>query len=356
MILSIMIMMQQNIFLLVTLVCCITVSSTSSSRGVMGDGFGFGFFSRTNGGNVTLPTTIEEASRLGWIRTNRKKNKNSSSNNNNVNGHHAEGDDGYECHDGLGVEFTEGGSTHSKARPLSLFFDEAHGLISGLSVRAWFSSEKNYNPSTWQKPSFGIHVDDLVEGEEERWITITTRDPSKICGAGAAGASTDFYTQLLGDRIIANINSANELHIPTQVPTTHDGAWKFGACQEHMSRHWGYPLDGNASSLLGHDHGIHVFPVVPMYSATEKWFGGVTALAFFTTEAQIVRRNGGVWDATGTAAQLCSGNFCLDSTACEYGSSNSVFHVFFVDQYLSPGAADCGPGGVPDCPAKIDNV
>jgi hypothetical protein len=116
-----------------------------------------------------------------------------------------------------------------------------------------------------------------------------------------------------------------------------------------MSRHWGYPLDGNATQLYGFDHGIHVLPVIPMYSVPQRREGGVTALAFFTTEAQMTYSQGGIWDATGTPAQLCSGNFCLDENLCEYGEGNSVLHVFFIDQWTEN--AQCGVEGSPGCPS-----
>jgi hypothetical protein len=73
----------------------------------------------------------------------------------------------------------------------------------------------------------------------------------------------------------------------------------------------------------------------------------VTALAFFTTEPQLTQKDGGVWDASGTAAQLCAGNYCVDEDECVYGASNSVFHVFFIDQWSAP--AQCGPSGSPGC-------
>ena len=116
-----------------------------------------------------------------------------------------------------------------------------------------------------------------------------------------------------------------------------------------MSRHWGFPLDGDVNQLYGYDHGVHVLPVIPMYSVPDT-SGGVTALAFYTTEAQITAKDGGIWDATGTPSQLCSGNFCIDEEKCEYGDGNSVLHIFFVDQYTLP--ADCGDGGSPDCPVQ----
>jgi hypothetical protein len=260
----------------------------------------------------------------GWIRTER---------NDGVNG----------CKAGLGVEYTEGANTHSKNRPLSLFFEASKsGRLSALSVRAWFSDPSFYNSQTWQKPAFG------ATEEGERWITVTTRNPSTICHEHTKvhdGA-------LLGDRLLVNTNGSTTtslLAIPTRVPTERDGAWKFGACQSAMSRHWGYPLDGNADSLYGFDHGIHVLPIIPMYSVPDEKHAGVTALAFFTTEPQITFKNGGVWDASGTPAQLCSGNFCLDENKCEYGESNSVFHVFFVDQWLD--VAQCGSAGSPGCSA-----
>lgn len=71
--------------------------------------------------------------------------------------------------------------------------------------------------------------------------------------------------------------------------------FQFGACQADMSRHWGYPLDGNATQLYGFDHGIHVLPVIPMYSVPQRREAGVTALAFFTTEAQQTYSKGGIW-------------------------------------------------------------
>jgi hypothetical protein len=52
-------------------------------------------------------------------------------------------------------------------------------------------------------------------------------------------------------------------------------------------------------------------------------------------------------DATGTPAQLCSGNFCIDENLCEYGEGNSVLHIFFVDQWTE--SAQCGAGGSPGC-------
>jgi len=292
---------------------------------VRGHGFGFDYFSRTNTKNVTLPSTLMEAESSGWIRTSR---------------FNTDGDD---CREGLGIEYTEGLNTHSKERPMSLFFEAAPtGRVSALSVRAWFSDSYFYNPSTWQDPSFGV----IAEGE--RMVTVTTRDPTTLCDRLP---STKKDLSMLGDRLIMNINDAMEgfVEIPTVVPSDTDGPWKFGACQEAMSRHWGYPLDGNSESLYGYDHGVHVLPVVPMYSVPEGEGARITALAFFTTEPQVTFKDGGVWDATGTAEQLCGGNFCLDAAKCEYGEGNSVFHVFFVDQWSAP--AQCGAGGSPDCAA-----
>lgn len=272
--------------------------------------------------NVTLPTTRHDAELKGWVRSVRK--------------------DGSACRADLGVEYTEGSNTHSKNRPLSLFFEESNsGRLSALSVRAWFSDTSFYNPDTWQLPPFGV----IEDGE--RWITVTTRDPATVCGKNAVSISGH---ALLGDRLIVNINSSTGaplVSIPTTAPVRHDGPWKFGACQSAMSRHWGYPLDGDANSLYGFDHGIHVLPIIPMYSVPDELHGGITALAFFTTEPQVTFKNGGVWDASGTPAQLCSGNFCLDENKCEYGEMNSVFHIFFVDQWTAP--AQCGSGGSPGC-------
>lgn len=247
------------------------------------------------------------------------------------------------CRTGLGIEYTDGASTHSKSRPMSLFFEaSSEGRLSGFSIRAWFSNSSFYNPDTWQLPSFG------ATEEGERWVTITTRDTHTVCDANSKRPSDG---AMLGDRIIVNAHSSPAhsklLSIPTTVPEDHDGPWKFGACQADMSRHWGYPLDGDANSLFGFDHGVHVLPVIPMYSVPDGLHAGITALAFFTTEAQMTFKEGGVWDASGTPAQLCSGNFCLDENKCEYGESNSVFHVFFIDQWTAP--AQCDAGGSPGC-------
>lgn len=248
------------------------------------------------------------------------------------------------CKAGLGIEYTEGSSTHSKNRPMSLFFEASKlGRLSAMSVRAWFSNPSFYNPDTWQKPAFG------ATEEGERWITVTTRDPASVCDMNKVET---FGNAMLGDRLLVNTNVTSRksfVSIPTTAPAERDGPWKFGACQSDMSRHWGYPLDGDANSLYGYDHGIHVLPIIPMYSVPDEVDGGITALAFFTTEAQITYKNGGVWDASGTPAQLCSGNFCLDENKCEYGESNSVFHVFFVDQWTAP--AQCGSYGSPGCSA-----
>jgi len=179
---------------------------------------------------------------------------------------------------------------------------------------------------------------------------VTTRNTAHICDANAISLDR----AVLGDRLLVNINSLSGqplLSIPTTVPKERDGPWKFGACQSDMSRHWGYPLDGNANSLYGFDHGIHVLPIIPMYSVPDERHAGITALAFFTTEAQITFKNGGVWDASGTPAQLCSGNFCVDENQCEYGEANSVFHIFFVDQWTAP--AQCGSTGSPACNAPF---
>lgn len=270
-----------------------------------------------------MPVTRSQAESSGWFR--------------------AERQDGHPCRSGLGVEYTEGSSTHSKNRPLSLFFEaSSEGRLSGLSVRAWFSNSSFYNPETWQHPSFG------ASEEGERWVTVTTRDTSTICEKHKIPSDA-----LLGDRLVVNAHSSPAhkalLNIPTTVPAEHDGPWKFGVCGSAMSRHWGYPLDGNANSLLGFDHGIHVLPIIPMYSVPDGLGASITALAFFTTEEQITYKNGGVWDASGTPAQLCSGNFCLDENKCEYGDLNSVFHVFFVDQWSAP--AQCGAYGSPGCNA-----
>jgi hypothetical protein len=289
-------------------------------------GLGFDYFSRTNTKNITLPSTRSDAELSGWVRTSRISS------------------DGDACREGLGIEYTEGLNTHTRERPMSLFFQASPaGQISALSVRAWFSDPSYYNPSTWQEPSFGV----IADGE--RIVTITTRDPATVCSHRPQKSA-----DMLGDRLIMNINDSLEgfLEIPTIVPSETDGPWKFGACQVAMSRHWGYPLDGRSESLYGYDHGVHVLPVIPMYSVPEGEGAGITALAFFTTEAQVTFKDGGVWDATGTAEQLCGGNFCLDAAKCEYGEGNSVFHVFFVDQWSEP--AQCGAGGSPDCSAVYE--
>ena len=281
--------------MIVVLSILLVILSSASAAPQSEGGFGFNFFSRTNTKNVTLPSTQKEAELMGWFRTERE-------------------DGTGVCRDGLGIEYTEGGSSHSKYRPLSLFFENSEsgdGRVSGFSIRAWFSDSLFYNPDTWKTPQFG------AQEEGERIVTITTRDPSTICSKDVEKKSDE----MLGDRLIVNINmsSATTFMIPTTVPSTPDGAWKFGACQADMSRHWGFPLDGDAKQLYGYDHGVHVLPVIPMYSVPEGEGAGVTALAFFTTEPQITYGDGGIWDATGTAAQLCSGNFCLDETMCEYG-------------------------------------
>ena len=292
-------------------------------------------------GIVRVPTTRLEAEKMGWFPAVRK-------------------DGTGICRPGLGVEYTENAETHSKARPQSLFFEGGNFLgqsrVSAFSVRAWFEDTTHYNPETWQQPAFGV----IEDGE--RWVTITMRDPANVCRSSHDNPITD--NALLGDRLIMNIYDQSSggrhdgnvditdgyLTIPTVVPDSPDGAWKFGACQADMSRHWGYPLHGNADTLYGYDHGVHVLPVIPMYSVPGGVGAGITALAFFTTEAQMTFSEGGIWDATGTPPQLCSGNFCLDADKCEYGAENSVLHVFFVDQWLEE--AQCGDEGSPDCPAE----
>lgn len=279
--------------------------SLSLSGFALGEsGFGYNYFSRTNTKNVTLPSTREEAELMGW--------------------HLAKREDGTGvCREGLGVEYTEDADTHSKARPLSLFFEDSsspQAKVSAFSIRAWFSNASFYNPDTWMRPPFGVLEDE--EGTDERMVTISTRDPKSVCGQEFKRGN-----ELLGDRLIVNVNPAGDgLAIPTTVPSTLDGPWISGACQADMSRHWGYPLNGDAKELYGFDHGVHVLPVIPMYSVPEGDGASVTALAFFTTEPQVTYGNGGIWDATGTAAQLCSGNFCLDENLCEYGEGNSVLH------------------------------
>lgn len=193
------------------------------------------------------------------------------------------------CREGLGVEYTEDVDTHSKQRPMSIFFEAApSGRVSAFSIRAWFSNSSFYNSDTWKLPPFG------VSEEGERMVTITTREASSVCAAYPHHEKAK-----LGDRLIVNVDQAGQgLLIPTTVPPTPDGAWKFGACQSDMSRHWGYPLSGDANDLYGFDHGVHVLPVIPMFSVPEGDNAGVTALAFFTTEPQVTYSNGGIWDAT----------------------------------------------------------
>jgi len=302
---------------------------------MMADAFGFDFFSRTNGGNVTLPRSASSAAELGWLLSERS--------------------DGSPCRSGLGYEYTEGGTEHSRERPLSLFFN-GKGQLSALSVRAWFQSSNSYNPDTWREPTFGAETDAT---SVERWVTVSTRDPAAACtGAGTgAGAEEDAVGKdgevgVLGDRLVANADGADggadSVRIPTSAPEDPDGQWKKGACMPNMSQHWGMPLDGNTDTLLGLDHGVHVMPINPMYSVPEgPGKGRVTALAFFTTEPQVTRSDGGVWDASGTAAQLCGGNYCVDADQCEYGASNSVLHIFFIDQWTDP--AQCGDIGTPGC-------
>jgi hypothetical protein len=66
----------------------------------------------------------------------------------------------------------------------------------------------------------------------------------------------------LGDRLIFGLSSPSIVDIPVEEPADPDGSWKQGACMPNMSRHWGYPLDGESSTLLGLDHGVHVLPVI----------------------------------------------------------------------------------------------
>lgn len=296
--------------------CCLSISGLALGDN---DGFGYNHFSRTNTKNITLPSTREEAEMMGWHLTKRE-------------------DGTGICRGGLGIEYTEDADSHSKSRPLSLFFEDTpNAKVSAFSIRAWFSNSSFYNPDTWTLPPFGV----LEEGE--RMVTISTRNPATVCEKQNKEGE-----EMLGDRLIVNVDSFGKgLEIPTTVPSTPDGSWKSGACQSDMSRHWGYPLNGDVNELYGFEHGIHVLPVIPMYSEPEGEKAGVTALAFFTTEPQVTYGNGGIWDATGTPAQLCSGNFCLDENLCEYGEGNSVLHVFFVDQWSA--AAQCGAGGSPGC-------
>jgi hypothetical protein len=196
----------------------------------------------------------------------------------------------------------------------------------------------------WQEPVFGVEQ----EEKYERWVTVSTRDPTKACSTSTI-IEQDEHVSVLGDRLMMNSKSGSSgTEIPTKMPEDPEGSWKRGACMPNMSQHWGKPLDGDVNTLLGLDHGTHVLPINPMYSVVQgPGQGRVTALAFFTTEPQITRADGGVWDASGTAAQLCAGNYCVDQDECEYGPSNSVLHVFFIDQWSEP--AQCGSTGSPGC-------
>ena len=286
-------------------------------------GFGFNFFSRTNTKNVTLPHTIKLAEKMGWKLSIRE--------------------DGGGCRENLGIEYTQDQPTHSKARPMSLFFS-LDGVVSAFSIRSWFSDDSFYNPDTWQLPPIW-NLNQEVSGDGERWISITMRDPKTIC---STSDSNEQEQAMLGDRLLMNYNTKFPVDIPIVAPDDPEGAWKSGACMPNMSRHWAYPLDGKRETLLGSDHGIHVLPVIPMYSVPSGKNGGVTALAFYTTEAQLTFKDGGVWDATGTPSQLCDGNFCEDSSLCQYGpNGNSVFHVFFINQWDD--LAQCGDSGSPGC-------
>lgn len=228
-----------------SLAVSISIASSNSNS------FGYNYFSRSNGQNVTLPTTRSLAESNGWFLTDRD---NSIGAGDNVN-------DKYNCIMGLGIEYTEGSKTHSKSRPLSLFFDDSpdgNGQLSAFSVRAWFSNESYFNPTTWQLPPFGnLDINKNGNGDEsvhERWVTITTRDPHTICkgkhgggfanGIDRSSGSSTREQSMLGDRLLLNVlNSEAELEtesesesksdfdwfsIPTVVPSVPDGAWKFG--------------------------------------------------------------------------------------------------------------------------------
>ncbi len=236
-----------------------------------------------------------------------------------------------------------------------------NGNLSGFSVRAWFKDSDSFNPSTWIQPLFGKStIDPIDDYRYERYITVSTRDPKLACMA-----NTDFVDTVdrLGDRLIvnANINNTsndNAISIPLRAPGDSSG-WEKGACMANMGQHWGHPLLNPVTekrSLYGESHGKYTFPINPMYSVIGSMssnndikLGEITALAFFTTEPQVTQgKNGlGVWDASGTPEQLCGGNYCIDASQCIYGESNSVFHVFFIDQFSD--MAQCGHIGSPGC-------
>lgn len=306
-----------------------------------------GVFTRTNTKNVTLPTNRAMAESLGWVMTER------------------EDTPAGICRELFGIEYTEGAKKHSRSQPMSLFFQKrAEGRVTAFSVRAYFTSEANYNPEQWQAPHFG------VQEEGERWITITTRDLGSACldETPTLAGSEEKESFTLGSSLVMNANMdglESGLKIPLYAPhdptepwdTIHkspiDQNWKRGACMDNMSQHWAYTLTGSREALFGGDHGKNVVPVIPMYSVPDEVKGHghkATALAFFTTEPQVTYSQGGIWDATGTPAQLCAGNFCEDSSKCEFGDTgNSVFHVFFIDQWSAP--AQCGAWGSTGCPA-----
>lgn len=331
---------------------CASAAKTNNPADSSPHALGFdGVFTRTNTKNVTLPTDRAMAESMGWVLTERDDTPAGI------------------CRESLGVEYTEGAKTHSRARPMSLFFQKsrgAKGRVTAFSVRAYFTSENNYNPDQWQEPKFGI------QDEGERWVTIATRDLDGACLDETTTKSDEKKEFTLGHTLIMNAygeadTSHSKFEIPLFAPhdptepweTAHKSPinenWKRGACMNNMSQHWAYTLTGSREALYGGEHGKNVVPVIPMYSVPEEGkvegFGHkVTALAFFTTEPQVTFSEGGIWDATGTPEQLCAGNFCEDSSKCEYGADgNSVFHVFFLDQWSGP--AQCGEWGSTGCPA-----
>jgi hypothetical protein len=282
------------LLLLLVAMCCVSVATannawTDPDVAAGKNVFGFGHFSRTNGANITLPTSSYDALDMGW--------KPSSSG---------------ACVPGFGVEYVVGGKI-SPYTPLSLFFGADSGVLMGLAVRAWFDDSNSFNSDAWEKPVQGAENDPT-----QRWVTVLFRDPS---GDGCSSdESTHIPTLLgdgaLGDRLIVNHQPKNarvgghefqNVDIPLFAPTQNQ-PWYSGACMPDMSRHWLLPANNNATQLYGYDRGKHVLPVVPMY-ADPVDNHPVTALAFFATTAQVTQRDG--YESTLGSVKMCIDVVCV---------------------------------------------
>jgi hypothetical protein len=242
---------------------------------------------RTYTKNVVMPTTASDATSMGWATA-----------------------DASDCVDGLGIKWGQNSDGQpSQSKPIVLYYTP-NGQLSAIGTVAYGAFNGTVvDEGYWEKI-----------GDEEYFISVTTRDPSVVCDASYSDDN------LIGDRVLINANSLGR-----SIPLTQSDAisqnYETGACFASMGTHSFYDVAGVDGAMTWES--MNLMPVVPMYDRNNNF--NLNAIFFTTPWIQQSMFNANQWEPVFLVDYLMCQNWCDDSCGWDDTHAWSTMHFYFSD-------------------------